>query len=195
MRRALACMLFVCASVVQARADVGEPVQTAIARVQSFSRQFQAAAVDRGNLSQPHTARWKLTRQSGDERSILAFDADTRTNAIVRETYIRFTEIDPYSFRPSDAAGSADLRDALSPREYADFRAAASATTVEQTPLHALAHFYRGKFAAYEVIEPDVRRRVRVDRFEWRSFALNQLGRAVAAARNCNNGEDCAAWF
>lgn len=104
------------------------------------------------------------------------------------------TQTDPFSLRADAPEGEADLRGALSPREFADFTHAAAAATAAEPPLHLVAYFYRGRFAAYEVIEP-TRRTYGPDRFEWRSFALSSLTQEIALARKCDNGDDCAAWF
>jgi len=88
-----------------------------------------------------------------------------------------------------------DLGALLSPREYSDLVRAEAIATVNEAPLHLTAHFYRGTFAGYEVLEPSVRSRGKPDRFEWRSFTLSELPHAIALARQCNDGEDCSAWF
>ena len=82
----------------------------------------------------------------------------------------------------------------ISAAQRADFENAAQVATVVESPLHLTATFYRGRNVAYEVLEPNARKRGGPDRFEWRSFRLAELQAAIVAARACDNGEDCAAW-
>lgn len=182
----LAAIAALCAT---ARADVGMPVQAELSYVQSTAP-FRGVAVDNGPLS-PGLQRWKLST-APLEQKIFAVDGRALDAPVTRETYIRLTQTDPFSLLP--LASSNDLTRVLSPREYRDYRFAQPAAVVEQRPLRLIVHFYRGRFAAYEVLEPSVRSRAGQDRFEWRSFSLTELGHAIAAARACNNGADCAAF-
>lgn len=176
-----------------ARADVGEPAIAVITRLQS-SAQFKNIATDHGPVAGRNLQRWKFETASV-EHIVFTIDAKNANAPVVRETYVRVTDVDPYSLRPGQSTGRLDLGDVLSPRELSDFSRAASLVTIEEKPLHLVAYFYRGKFAAYEVLEPQPRRQGLQNRFEWRSFELSQLNAVMKAARSCDNGPDCAAWY
>lgn len=182
----------IAASALGARADIGEPASAEITRVQT-SRQFARVPSVHGWMPEQNLERWKFMT-SGIEDRVFAIDAKHYGSAVVRETYIRTTTLDPYSLQAGQATGRADLLDVLSPREYADFEHAAPIATIPEVPLHLLTHFYRGAIAAYEVIEPVKRKYGAPDPFEWRAFPRAQLASAIKAARACDNGPDCAAW-
>jgi len=176
-----------------ARADVGEPAFAEITRLQS-SAQFKSVGMDHGPLNGQRLQRWKFETASS-EQIVFAVDAKDIHSPVVRETYVRVTAMNPYSLRPGQATGRADLGDVLSPRELIDFSSSAGHGKIEEKPLHLLAYFYRGAFAAYEVLEPQTRSAGPQGRFEWRSFPLSQLDAVMKAARSCNNGPDCATWY
>jgi hypothetical protein len=173
-------MVFAC---VPAQADVGEPAQAVLTRVQS-SKTFAHAPSDHGTIPQQHLERWKFETAHLLEQRIFSIDAKNINAPVVRETYIRITALDPYSLRPGQGTGNPDLADVLSPRERADFVQGAFAGKVSEAPLHVTAYFYRGKFAAYEVLEPAKRKSGAPDQFEWRSFPLRQLDAVMKAARS-----------
>jgi len=181
-------VLAICTSV--ALADVGGSVRNEIARVQ-FSQRFKNVAVDHGPIA-GGLQRWQFAIANLESRSF-TIDGPGLDGAVARETYITKTQEDPYTLRPGP--DQTELREVLSPREYSDFTHAALVATVAEAPIHVVAYFYRGAFAAYEVLEPSRRSYGSPDRFEWRSFRLTELQRTMAKARNCDNGEDCAAWF
>lgn len=185
---AFACTLIISTAV--AFADVGGTVRDEIARVQ-FSQRFKNVAVDHGPIA-GGLQRWQFAIANLEARSF-TIDGTGLEGVVVRETYVTKTEVDPYTLRPGP--DQTELREVLSPREYGDFTHAALVATVAETPIHVIAYFYRGTFAAYEVLEPSRRTYGSPDRFEWRSFKLGQLQSTIAKARNCDNGEDCAAWF
>lgn len=176
-----------------AHADVGERALDQITRLQSSSP-FKNVAVDHGPIAGTKFERWKFETSSLEQTSFTV-DAKNINSPVVRETYVRVTDIDPYSLRPSQATGHRDLREVLSARELSDFLQAAALKPIEEPPLHLRAFFYRGRYAAYEVLEPQTRTPGVQNRFEWRSFALSQLGAIMKAARSCDNGPDCAAWY
>lgn len=192
MKLALPLVAFALASTALASGDVGASVRSELAHVQT-SQQFKNAPVDHGSIA-GGLQRWKLAL-SDIEQYIFSIDGRSLDGPVVRETYVRVTGIDPYGFRPNEPGAQHALRDVLTAREYADFMSSAAIATVPEVPLHVIATFYRGKFAAYEVLEPERRSLGIQDRFEWRSFALAQLADAIKRAKNCDNGEDCAAWF
>ena len=176
-----------------ARADVGEPAFAEITRLQS-SPQFKSVGIDHGPLAGQKLERWKFETASL-EHIVFTVDAQNINAPVVRETYVRVTGMDPYSLRAGQQTGRADLGDVLSPRELFDFSRAAALTPIEEKPLHLMAYFYRGRFAAYEVLEPQPHRQQSQNRYEWRSFALSELNAVMKAARSCNNGPDCATWY
>ncbi|HET9030983.1 MAG TPA: hypothetical protein VFN49_12490 [Candidatus Aquilonibacter sp.] len=175
-----------------ARADVGEPAKAVITRVQS-SKQFAGVPSEHGALPGQHLERWKFMTANLEQR-VFAVDAKSIGAPVARETYIRVTQIDPYSLRPGQITGEPDLADVLSPAEYRDFQRAAVIATIREEPLALVAYFYRGRNGGYEVLEPSKRRYGSPDRFEWRSFPRGQLDAMMKAARSCDNGSDCAAW-
>jgi hypothetical protein len=192
MKLALSLAALVLAGTALAVGDVGGSVRDELAQIQ-ISPQFKNVAVVHGAIA-GGLQRWKLASVDV-EQHIFTIDGQSLDGRVVRETYVRVTGIDPYGFRPGQPGAEHALRDALTTREYADFTGARVKATVTESPLHLVATFYRGKFAAYEVLEPQ-RRTVGVqDRFEWRSFAVAQLADAIERAQSCDNGEDCAAWF
>lgn len=176
-----------------ARADVGEPAKAEITRLQG-SVQFRNVSSDRGSIAGGKLERWKF-ETAGLEQRVFTVDAKNINAPVVRETYVRVTGADPYSLRQGQSTGHDDLRDVLSPRELSDFSRAAALPRIEERPLHLMAFFYRGKHAAYEVLEPQPRRQGLQNRFEWRSFALSELNALMKSARSCDNGPDCAAWY
>ncbi len=178
---------------VSARADIGEPAIAEITRLQS-SMQFKNVGTDHGPIAGKDLQRWKFETASL-EQIVFSVDAKNENAPVVRETYVRVTDMDPYSLRPGQSTGRTDLGDVLSPRELLDFSRAAAAGTIEEKPAHLVAFFYRGRFAAYEVLEPQPRRAGLQNRFEWRSFELSELDAVMKAARSCDNGPDCAAWY
>lgn len=175
-----------------ARADVGEPAKAEITRLQA-SAQFKNVSSDHGPIAGQKLERWKF-ETSNVEQAVFTVDAKNINAPVVRETYVRVTGADPYSLRQGQSTGYNDLRDVLSPREYLDFSRAAAVSRIAEKPLQLTAFFYRGKHAAYEVLEPQPRRQG-MNRFEWRSFALAELNVVMKAARSCDNGPDCAAWY
>jgi hypothetical protein len=192
-RRAVAVLIALLAiSGAGTRADVGEPASSEITRVQA-SKAFARVPSVHGWMPEVNLERWKFVSSNVEQR-IFAVDAKHYGSPVVRETYIRETQLDPYSLRPGQATGREDLVDVLSPREYNDYQRAASIAAIAEEPLHTIAYFYRGTFAAYETIEPSKRAYGSPDRFEWRSFPRAQLAAAMKAARACDNGPDCAAW-
>jgi hypothetical protein len=176
-----------------ARADVGEPAIAVITRLQS-SGEFKGVGTDHGTVAGMNLQRWKFETASS-ERIVFTIDAKNANSPVVRETYVRFTDMDPYSLRPGQSTGRTDLGDVLSPRELLDFSHAAAVATIEEKPVHVVAFFYRGRFAAYQVLEPQPRHPGVQNRFEWRSFALSELDAVMKAARSCDNGPDCATWY
>jgi hypothetical protein len=175
-----------------ARADVGEPAHAELTRLQT-SQQFRSAASDHGSIAGQDLERWKF-EISNPEPLIFTVDAKNVHAPVVRETYVRITAMDPYSLRAGQSSGRADLRAVLSVRELSDFSRAGALNPISEKPLKVTAYFYRGAFAAYEVLEPRERRSGQ-NRFEWRSFPLSQLNAVMKAARSCDNGPDCAAWY
>jgi hypothetical protein len=192
-RHALAAALAAAAFASAARADIGAPVHDQLTRIEQ-SRQFAGVPVDHGPLPDQHLQRWKF-ETSHDEGHVFTVDGKSESAPVVRETFVRMTQVDPYSLQPAKASGRFDLVDVLSVAEYGDFQKAAALTPIPEPPRHLVAYFYRGRLAAYEVLEPVRRTYGSPDRFEWRSFPLTQLDAAMKAARACDNGEDCAAWF
>lgn len=176
-----------------ARADIGEPARAEITRLQA-SQQFKNIPSDHGPVAGRKLERWKFETASL-EQTVFTVDAKNIDAPVVRETYVRVTGTDPYSLRAGQSSGSAGLRDVLSAREFSDFLHAAALHPIEEKPLHLMAYFYRGKYAAYEVLEPQPHRQGLQNRFEWRSFAISELDAAMRAARSCDNGPDCAAWY
>jgi hypothetical protein len=174
-------------------ADVGEPAQDQITRVQQ-ARPFLNAPVDHGPIAGRNLERWKF-ESAGAEDYIFTIDAKNLRAPIVRETYVRITAVDPFSLRPRQATNTSEFAEVLSPRENSDFIHAAGLAPIIEAPLHIIAYFYRGKYAAYEVLEPQARRYGVRARFEWRGFPLAELNAAMKAARSCDNGPDCAAWY
>ena len=175
------------------RADVGGSVRSQLALVEN-SIEFRNGQVDSGPIA-GGLQRWKFATMNGAEQQMFTIDGVGVDEDIVRETYDRITSNDPFSLQQRAVDSERELRRLLSPREYSDFAHAAAIATVNEAPVRLTAHFYRGSFAGYEVLEPSVRSRGTPDRFEWRSFTLSELPHAIALARQCNNGEDCAAWF
>jgi hypothetical protein len=172
--------------------DVGASVRSELTYVES-STHFRNGAVVNGAIG-GGLQRWKLSA-SDLEQYIFTIDGQSLDGRVTREVYIRMTQIDPFSLKANAPEGEQDLHSILTPREFADFGHAASAATITEPPVHLIAYFYRGTFAAYEVIEPTRRQDGSPDRFEWRSFPLSQLQHAIALARRCDNGDDCAAWY
>jgi len=185
---ALACA--VGASVTIAFAEVGGSVRSEIAHVQ-FSQRFRNVAIDHGAIA-GGLQRWQFAVANLQQYSF-TIDGTGIDGTVVRETYVVKTQEDPYSLRPGP--DQAELHDVLSPSEYRDLTRAALVATVAETPIHVTAYFYRGALAAYEVLEPSRRSYGPLERFEWRAFKLSELQRTIARARNCDNGEDCSAWF
>lgn len=156
-------------TVVDGVGDVGGNVRDELAHVQ-ISSQFKDVAVDHGSIG-GGLERWKLAT-SDVEQHIFTIDGHGLNGRVERETYVRITGIDPYGLQPNDAGAQHGLRDVITPREYADYSGASFVGKVTETPLHLYAYFYRGRFAAYEVLEPQRRSVGVLDRFEWRSFPL-----------------------
>jgi hypothetical protein len=174
------------------RADIGAPVRYELTRIQQ-SRQFAGVPVDHGGIA-GNLQRWKF-ETTQNERRVFTIDGRSLDAPVVRETYVVVTAVDPYSLEPEQRSGRNDLVDVLTKREYDDFTEAAAMAPITEVPLHLVARFYRGQYAGYEVLEPVKRTQISADRFEWRSFPLSQLSSFMKAARGCDNGEDCAAWF
>lgn len=174
-----------------ARADVGGSVRDELAYVQS-TMPFRGVAVDNGPIA-GGLQRWKLSTAPGDQQ-MFAIDGVSRSGRVVREYYIRMTQSDPFSLMPGASEGQHDLASVLTQREYRDFTNAAAVARVDERPARTIAHFFRGRYAAYEVLEPATRIRGGEDRFEWRSFPVSELTHAIVRAKACDNGDDCAAF-
>lgn len=191
-RAAAACALALVAAAAFARADVGATVHATLARIESTPA-FAGATVTHASLGARHEERWKLATGAIEMR-IYTLDGTGINGTVRRERYIRMTERDPFSFTPRSRNGNDDLDEVISAAQRADYANAAQVATVVEAPLHLTATFYRGHSTAYEVLEPNGRKRGAPDRFEWRTFPLAELQAAIVAARACDNGEDCAAW-
>lgn len=192
-RSGILCIALLAALGAAGRADVGEPAKDALTRLQA-SHQFANVPTIHGRIAGQDLERWKL-ETSHVEHYVFTLDAKNINAPVVRETYVRVTGVDPFSFRPGQQSGASDLTGALSAREYADFLHAAALAPIDEKPLHLIAYFYRGARAAYEVLEPAEKRYGVQSRYEWRSFPLAQLNSLMKAARSCDNGPDCAAWY
>ena len=187
-------LILACCALLPAGApgDVGGSVRSELAYIESTTH-FRNGTVVNGAIG-GGLQRWKLST-SDLEQHIFTIDGPSLDGRVVREVYIRMTQIDPFSLKANAPEGVQDLRSILTPREFADFGHAASAATITEPPVHLVAYFYRGAFAAYEVIEPTRRLYGSPGRFEWRTFPISQLHQAIALARKCDNGDDCAAWY
>ena len=90
-----------------AQADVGEPAIAVITRLQS-SEQFKNVGTDHGTVAGENMQRWKFETAS-NERIAFTVDAKNANAPVERETYVRFTDMDPYSLRPGQSPANSKL--------------------------------------------------------------------------------------